>query len=145
MDGDDRLYISTCGYFNYLDGRGGVWQGDGGSNWDGEKRVDYSIFEGLWLSDEVNLYPDTYIQLDAEGNFTLFSGGEEIDNGYLKYEAGEGEIYTYSARGGAIDGGIIQIEGDQLNISTCGYFNYLDGRGGVWQGDGGSNWDGEGR
>lgn len=146
MDGDDRLYISTCGYFNYLDGRGGQWQGGGSdSNWDGENRVDYSIFEGLWLSGEVNLYPDTYIQLDAEGNFTLFSGGEEIDNGYLKYEAGEGEIYTYSARGGAIDGGIIQIEDGKLCISTCGCFNYLDGRGGVWQGDGGSNWDGEGR
>lgn len=38
MDGYDLLYISTCGYFNYLDGRGGQWQGDAGSNRDCEGR-----------------------------------------------------------------------------------------------------------
>lgn len=106
---------------------------------------DFSIYEGLWQSDEVNLYPDAYLQLDAEGNFRLTSNGETIDEGYLKYDANEDEIYTYSKRGGAIDGGIISMEGDQLNISTCGYFNYLDGRGGQWQGDSGGNWDGENR
>ena len=57
----------------------------------------------------------------------------------IKYDADVGEIYTHSQRGGAIDDGIVRIEGDQLNISTCGYFNYLDGRGGQWQGAGGSN------
>ena len=34
----DRIYITTFGYFDYLDGRGGQWQGDGGSNWDDENR-----------------------------------------------------------------------------------------------------------
>ena len=39
----------------------------------------------------------------------------------------------------------IRIEGGKLNISVCGCFNYLDGRGGEWQGGGGSNRDGEER
>lgn len=138
MDGD-QLYITTCGYFNYLDGRGGQWKGNSGGNRDDENRVDFSIYEGLWQSDEVNLYPDAYLQFDAEGNWKLYSNGETIDEGYLKYDSDEDEIYAYSKRGGAIDGGIISMEGDQLNISTCGYFNYLDGRGGQWQGDSGGN------
>lgn len=138
MDGD-QLYITTCGYFNYLDGRGGQWKGNSGGNRDDENCVDFSIYEGLWQSDEVNLYPDAYLQFDAEGNWKLYSNGETIDEGYLKYDSDEDEIYAYSKRGGAIDGGIISMEGDQLNISTCGYFNYLDGRGGQWQGDSGGN------
>lgn len=156
MDGDDRLYISTCGYFNYLDGRGGQWQGDAGSNWDGENRgniktetettkSDFSMFEGLWLSNEVNILTDTYVQFDAEGNFQLTSDGETIDEGYLIYDADEGEFYSHSKRGGFIDDSVVRIEDGKLCIAVCGYFDYLDGRGGQWQGDGGSNWDGEGR
>ena len=151
VDGD-RINITGCGNFNYIDGRGGKWQGDGGSNWDGENRenidgttTDFSMYEGLWQSDDVNLFPGAYLQIDAQGSWTLTSDGEEIDNGYLKYEADEGEIYVYSSRGGFVDQSLIRIEGSKLNISVCGYFNYLDGRGGQWQGDGGSNWDGEER
>ena len=67
-------------------------------------------------------------------------------NGYLWYDTEENLIYVTSYRGGAIDGGYISVEGDRLNISSCGYFNYIDGRGGQWQGGGsGSNWDGEDR
>ena len=150
MDGDDRLYISTCGYFNYLDGRNGEWEGGSGSNWDGEDRSaiesDFSLYEGLWLSDENNLYPGQYLQFDSKGNWELYSDGEKIDEGYLKYDADEGEVYIYSIRGGAIDGGIARMsEVDRINISTSGSYNYLDGRGGQWQGAGGSNWDGEER
>jgi len=150
MDGDDRLYISTCGYFNYLDGRNGEWEGGSGSNWDGEDRSaiesDFSLYEGLWLSDENNLYPGQYLQFDSKGNWELYSDGEKIDEGYLKYDADEGEVYIYSIRGGAIDGGIARMsEVDRINISTSGSYNYLDGRGGQWQGDGSSNWDDENR
>ena len=150
MDGDDRLYISTCGYFNYLDGRNGEWEGGSGSNWDGEDRSaiesDFSLYEGLWLSDENNLYPSQYLQFDSKGNWELYSDGEKIDEGYLKYDADEGEVYIYSIRGGAIDGGIARMsEVDRINISTSGSYNYLDGRGGQWQGDGSSNWNDENR
>lgn len=150
MDGDDRLYISTCGYFNYLDGRNGEWEGGSGSNWDGEDRSaiesDFSLYEGLWLSDENNLYPGQYLQFDSKGNWELYSDGEKIDEGYLKYDADEGEVYIYSIRGGAIDGGIARMsEVDRINISTSGSYNYLDGRGGQWQGDGSSNWNDENR
>ena len=150
MDGDDRLYISTCGYFNYLDGRNGEWEGGSGSNWDGEDRSaiesDFSLYEGLWLSDENNLYPGQYLQFDSKGNWELYSDGEKIDEGYLKYDADEGEVYISSIRGGAIDGGIARMsEVDRINISTSGSYNYLDGRGGQWQGDGSSNWDDENR
>ena len=150
MDGDDRLYISTCGYFNYLDGRNGEWEGGSGSNWDGEDRSaiesDFSLYEGLWLSDENNLYPGQYLQFDSKGNWELYFDGEKIDEGYLKYDADEGEVYIYSIRGGAIDGGIARMsEVDRINISTSGSYNYLDGRGGQWQGDGSSNWDDENR
>lgn len=130
MDGDDRLYISTCGYFNYLDGRGGQWQGGSGSNWDGEDREasenDFSMYEGLWQSDETNIFTDTYVQFDAKGNFQLFSDGETIDEGYIKYDASEGEIYTHSKRGGFIDDSVVRIEDGKLCISVCGYFNRLN-------------------
>lgn len=29
---------------------------------------DYSMYEGLWLSDEENLYPDTYILFTEQGS-----------------------------------------------------------------------------
>ncbi|MGN0375416.1 MAG: hypothetical protein ACI4EN_07945 [Butyrivibrio sp.] len=106
---------------------------------------DFSMYEGLWQSDEENLYPDTYLQFDAEGNWQLYSDGDEIDNGYLWYETEDGLTYSHSSLGGAMDEGFVRIEGDRLNISTCGYFNYLDGRGGQWEGAGGGNWDGENR
>ena len=145
IDGD-RINITTCGDFNYLDGRNGEWQSDYGNSWSGNGFVDFSVFEGLWLSTEDNLYPDTYLQLDAYGNWTLTKDGEDTDNGYLQYNDEEVKIYAYSNLGGAIDGGYLSMDGDdRLYISTCGYFNYLDGRGGQWQGDGSSNWDDENR
>ena len=145
IDGD-RINITTCGDFNYLDGRNGEWQGDYGSSWSGNSFVDFSVFEGLWFSTEDNLYPDTYLQLDSHGKWTLTKDGEETDNGYLQYNDEECKIFAYSNLGGAIDGGYLSMDGDdRLYISTCGYFNYLDGRGGQWQGAGGSNWDGEER
>ena len=146
IDGD-RINITTCGDFNYLDGRNGEWQGDYGSSWSGNSFVDFSVFEGLWFSTEDNLYPDTYLQLDAHGKWTLTKDGEETDNGYLQYNDEEVKIFAYSNQGGAIDGGCLSMDGDDLlHISTCGDFNYLDGRGGQWEGgDGGSNWDDEDR
>lgn len=50
---------------------------------------DFSMYEGLWLSDEENLYDNAYIKFDAEGNWKLYSGGEVIDEGYLGYESEE--------------------------------------------------------
>ena len=106
---------------------------------DDDTANDFSMYEGLWLSDKENLYNNAYLQIDAQGNWQLYSGGNEIDNGYLWYDTEEDLIYVSSSRGGAMDDGFIQMEGDRLNITTCGYFNYLDGRDGQWQGAGGGN------
>lgn len=127
----DFMNITTCGDFNYLDGRNGEWQSDYGNSWTGNGFADFSVFEGLWFSTEDNLYHDTYLQLDAYGNWTLTKDGEETDNGYLRYNDEEVKIYAYSNLGGAIDGGYLSMDGDDhLYISTCGHFKYIDGRGG---------------
>lgn len=108
---------------------------------------EFGIYEGLWLSDEDNQYDGMYIEFDREGNWQLYSGGDVIDQGYLYILEGdvlEGDgTYICSYQGGAIEGGYVEVEGDRLYIDTVGYFDYLDGRDGQWQGAGGGNWDNE--
>lgn len=100
---------------------------------------DYSMYEGRWQSDEENLYDNTYLQFDADGNWQLYSDNEVIDEGYLRYDAEEDVTYVRGYRNSTVADGFIKMEGDRLNISTCGYFNYLDGRGGQWHADGGGD------
>ena len=45
---------------------------------------DFSSFEGIWLGDSGNDYD--YLEIDAEGNWTLYLGGDVIADGYLQYE-----------------------------------------------------------
>ncbi len=104
---------------------------------------DLSIYEGLWLSNEENLYENTYLQFDAEGNWQLYSDGEVKDYGYLQYDAEDGLTYARGNLNSAMDDGFVSIDGDRINISTCGSFDYLDGRGGRWEGNAGENMDDE--
>lgn len=87
---------------------------------------DFSVYEGVWISDEDNMYDDKYIIIDREGNWQLCSGVDVIDEGYLYVLEGDG-IYVYSYESGAIDGGRIETEGERLYISTAGYFNFAYG------------------
>ena len=89
---------------------------------------DYSMYEGLWLSADNNLYPDTYILFTKQGSWQLTKDGDTIDEGYIWYEESDGNIATHvtSELGGAIDGGYITIDGDRMNITTCGDFNRLN-------------------
>ena len=87
---------------------------------------DFSVYEGLWYSDEDNLYNNKYIEFDSEGNWKLYSGDDVIDEGYLDVLEGDG-IYIYSNKGGALTDGRVEIEGDRLLIDTAGYFIHAEG------------------
>ncbi|MCI6886385.1 MAG: hypothetical protein MR868_03910 [Lachnospiraceae bacterium] len=99
------------------------------------------LYEGLWLSEVTDQYD--YLEIDADGNWQLFSDGYVLDEGYLWYDPEWDTTFVYSTLDGFMDGGCIELEGDQIYIDICGYFDYPDGRNGQWQGAGGSNWDGE--
>ena len=86
---------------------------------------DFSVYEGVWLGDEDNLYDNIYIEIDWEGNWQLYSGDDMIDEGYLYVLEGDG-TYVYSYEDGALNGGCVEAEGDRLYIDTAGYFTYAD-------------------
>ena len=138
--------------WTWEEGAGYVYQPD--DSWFYHSRViygpenivsDFSMYEGLWKGDANNQFDEAYIEFDADGFWQLYSGGDAIDDGYLWYELEEDVTYIYSYQDGAVNGGRVKLEGDQLYISTLGYFDYLNGRGGQWQGDIGGNWDHENR
>lgn len=101
---------------------------------------DFSDFEGIWLGDSGNDYD--YLEIDAEGNWTLYLGGDVIADGYLQYEPEWESIYAYNYQDGS--GGRFALEDSgQLYISTYGYFNYSDGMEYIWYDDGGGDHDGD--
>lgn len=87
---------------------------------------EYPEYEGIWTCDEDNMYQDLYIVIDLEGEWSLYSGSELIDNGYLYELTGEG-THVYSYNDGALNGGRISMEGSRMLIDTAGYFNNADG------------------
>lgn len=91
------------------------------------------LYKGLWLGGADSQYD--YIGVDENGDWQLYSGGDVIDDGYLWYEGGTTYIYSY--RTGAADGGQVVMEGQQLYITTLGYFDY----GGEWDGGDRENTD----
>lgn len=86
---------------------------------------DLSMYEGIWLADEDNMYDNLYIVIDWEGNWQLYSGGDIIDEGYLYESEGDG-TYVYSYNTGALDGGCAEMRNGWLYISTAGYFTRVD-------------------
>lgn len=108
LDGD-RLWISIYSYldfcFEYLDGRGGHWQGATGSNWDDEYREDFELyhrdiseFEGTWYYNN-DLLAESYIMIDGDGNWSFYqctpgdAEATEIDTGTFAYDMDEAGIY----------------------------------------------------
>ncbi|MDD6032931.1 MAG: hypothetical protein PUC47_05515 [Oscillospiraceae bacterium] len=90
------------------------------------------MYEGLWISEVTDQYD--YLEIDAEGNLQLYSDGYVLDEGYLWYDPEWSTTYIDSTLDGFLDGARIEMEGGQIYIDVCGYFDYLDGRGGQWQG-----------
>ena len=84
---------------------------------------DYSMYEGIWLNDANDQYDS--IGIDAKGNWQLYSSGDVIEEGYLKYEPEEDVTYVCTYQGSDIDDGYVDLDGDQLYISTLGSFHYF--------------------
>ena len=84
---------------------------------------DFSEFEGIWLGEANNEYDS--MEIDSEGNWTLFLSGEVVDSGYLCYEPEWEAIYAYSNLDDS--GSRIAIEDGQLYSAAYGYFNYGEG------------------
>ena len=95
---------------------------------------DFSGFEGIWLGEANNDYDS--MEIDAEGNWTLYLSGEVVDEGYLRYEPEWEAIYAY--RNLDDSGSLIAMEEGQLYSAAYGYFNYGDGMEYLWYEDGGS-------
>ena len=88
------------------------------------------LYKGFWLGTAGNQYD---IGIDEDGNWQLYSNGDVIDDGYLLYDTEGDTTYIYSYQTGAADGGWLELDGQQLYITTIGYFDYS------------GEWDGEGR
>ena len=85
---------------------------------------DFSEFEGTWLGEANNDYD--YIEIDADGDWTLWYGEDIADYGYLRYEPEWGGVYAYSSVDDS--GGRLVVQDDGRLYSTVfGYFNYGDG------------------
>ncbi len=98
---------------------------------------DFSGYEGIWLGEANNEYDS--IELDAEGNWTLYRGGEVVADGYLLYEPEWESIYAYNYQDGS--GGRFAVEDDgRLYITTYGYFTYGDGMETIWYNDDGNEY-----
>ena len=104
---------------------------------------DFSGYEGIWLGDARNDYD--YMEIDAEGNWTLYIGEDAVADGFLRYEPEWESIYAYNNQDGS--GGRFAIEDSgQLYISTYGYFNYGEGMENIQYSSGGNefySWNAE--
>lgn len=100
---------------------------------------DFSAYEGIWLGESGNQYDS--MEIDAEGNWSLYLTGDVVDEGYLLYEPEWEAVYAYSNLDGS--GSRTAIENGQLYITSFGYFNYGDGMEYYWYDDGGGDHDGD--
>lgn len=99
---------------------------------------DFSMYAGIWLGAANNNYD--YIDFDDEGNWWLYAGDEVVDEGWLQYEPEWEGVYAYSS----LDGGGSRVvwEGDQLYITSFGYFHYGGEMEYYWYIEGGGDHDG---
>mgnify|MGYP002524510785 CR=1 FL=1 len=113
-------------------------EGLGGGGLSEDTVNDFSGFEGIWLGDANNDYDS--MEIDAEGNWTLYLSGEAVDDGHLRYEPEWEAIYAYSSRDDA--GSRIAMEDGQLYSGSFGYFNPGEDMEYLWYEDGGGDHDG---
>ena len=79
----------------------------------------FTEFEGFWLGEANNDYDS--MEIDAEGNWTVYLGNEAADYGYLRYEPEWEALYAYSSLDDS--GSRIAIQDGQLYTAAYGYFN----------------------
>lgn len=117
---------------------GGTEMNNGGS--EDAANGDFSVYEGIWLAEANNEYD--YLEIAADGSWSLYIGNDVIADGYLQYEPEWESIYAYNDQDGS--GGRFALEdGGRLYISTYGYFNFADGMEYLWFDENGSgNTDG---
>ena len=96
---------------------------------------DLSVYEGVWQGDANNLYDACIIEFDAEGNWLFYIDGNLRDEGDLQYDPEREAVCVRSSRGGAIEGGSVELENGRLSIDTCGYFDIFDGTEEYWYSD----------
>lgn len=96
---------------------------------------DLSVYEGVWQGDANNLYDACIIEFDAEGNWLFYIDGNLRDEGDLQYDPEREAVCVRSSRGGAIEGGSVELENGRLYIDTCGYFDVFDGTEEYWYSD----------
>lgn len=113
-----------------------------GGGFDEDAVNDFSEFEGIWLGEPDNDYD--YIDINADGDWTLCVGGDIADYGYLRYEPEWGGVYAYSSVDDSGCRVVIQDDG-RLYGTAFGYFNYGDEMEYIWyeEGDNAPDWDGE--
>ena len=116
--------------------------GDSGDNGSGstvppneDTGYDLSVYEGVWQGDANNLYDACIIEFDAEGNWQFYINGDLVDEGDLQYNPEREAVCVRSSRGGAIEGGGVEMENGRLYIDTCGYFDIFDGTEDDWYSD----------
>ena len=69
--------------------------GDGlGGDLDEDAMNDLSGYEGIWLGDANNDYD--YMEIDADGNWTLYLAGDVVADGTLVYEPNWAGVYAYN-------------------------------------------------
>lgn len=83
---------------------------------------DYTIFQGFWLSTEDQ--KDT-LDIAADGDWTLTSCGEVVDEGFLWYIPDEGLTHFVADQYSDEFDGYAEVDGDLLSISTLGDFFYF--------------------
>ena len=94
-----------------------------GGDLPGLSEGDYSVFQGVWLCDTNDQFD--FMDVNADGDWDLYSNGDVIDNGYFWYDPAECVTYVYSSNDEGVDDGRIDLDGEQLDISTLGSFHYL--------------------
>lgn len=92
-----------------------------------EPLADIVIYEGKWIADKDNMYPDTYLLIDDNGYWQLYDNNYEmIDDGYIEENGDVDTIYSYN--NGSLDGGSVEYYGTygdaSINISTAGNYIY---------------------
>ena len=96
---------------------------------------DVSCYEGIWLGEENTPYD--YLDIDAEGNWSLYLNGDVVADGYLLYEPEWESIYAYNNQDGS-GGRFVLEEENRLYITAYGYFDYGDGMEDLWYEDSGN-------
>lgn len=98
-------------------------EGLGGGGYNEDAVNDFSAYKGIWLGEAKNKYDS--LEIDEEGNWTLYLSGNAVDYGYLRYEPEWEGVYAYSSRDDS--GSRLERQGERLYSTAYGYFNRGEG------------------